>query len=146
MKKLTTFFFSFFAAYTLVSAQNNIDTTANNCTPQALIDSCIAELEKDNFINIKTFTIQNKEGELSEMEFTYTFAKGITYEYYITCSESLVVTVYDMNKKNIIASNKENPHKVIFECKNTGVHYVHISFKNGTPFCGAAILGFTKNP
>ncbi|MCP4522342.1 MAG: hypothetical protein GY827_11735 [Cytophagales bacterium] len=117
--------------------------TSQSCAPQNLIDSCLTQLKDDNFIDIKTFTVQNKGGE-SEVEFTYTFTAGTTYEYYFTCSENLIVSLYDMNKKNLVASNKKSPHKIVFDCEKTGVHYVHFAFKNTDPFCGAAILGFTK--
>ncbi len=58
-------------------------------------------------------------------------------------SEGIIATLFD-DKKNVITStllSNKNYEKIFFECKNSGLYYLQISFKDNKSYCGYAVVG-----
>ena len=124
---------------------------------QKTIDQCRDSLGDFKFL--KVFEIYPLKSEVSEdlmhIVFSYIFTKDREYKV-VLCEgsskgiEDLKVVIYDFNKKfkekSFNKKIKQYTSQIIYQCKSTGVYYIHISFSCNDSFRGCAycILGFKE--
>ncbi len=120
------------------------------CNSEEYLDSCRKHIEDDHFTDIKEFFIKNEKGNQKQIEHSFTFTAGTTYEYYFTGyqegKQQIIASLLNDKKKKLVSSHEKDQyaHKITYFCKKTGVYYIRFNFEDDEEFCGAAVLGFTK--
>ena len=125
---------------------------------QKTIDQCRDSLGDFKFLKVfEIYPLKSEDSEdLAHIVFSYIFTKDREYKV-VLCEgsskgiENLRVVISDPDKKFKVRSydkkTKQYTSQIIYQCKATGVHYMHISFECNDSFSGCAycILGFREN-
>lgn len=121
------------------------------CNYQSYMDSCRTHITHDNFNFLKEYEIDNKHGESQKIEYSIALVDGFEYEYYFTGlkegHQEVTATLYDSNRQEL-GTNKHHKnfvHVIRHTSRKTGIYYITFTFKDDEAYCGAAVLGFTKN-
>ncbi len=116
------------------------------CNTEAYIEKSIKKIQPQGFTFVKSYPVSGKEGK----KFSYVFSSGSTYIISLSNSDAntkgFVVTLYDVNKKELTKSFVEGKYyaSINFPCKMTGIYYMEFTFANTQDFCAAAVLGMKK--
>ena len=122
------------------------------CNYQAYLDSCKTHLTHDHFNYLKEYEIDNQHGAKRKVEYSIALVDGYDYEYYFTGfkegHQEVIAKLYDSNRTEL-GTNKQHKnfvHVIKHGCQKTGIYYITFTFKDDEEYCGAAVLGFTKQP
>lgn len=99
-------------------------------------------------------TFELNKGQVNskgEMEFTYIFNKGTLYMMNMSNDKgeekNVIIELYNQDKKLVATNFDSRTGKfwpIGYACNESGVHYIHVRFKDTDSKCGIAILGERK--
>jgi hypothetical protein len=99
------------------------------------------------FFFTHTLPCYNENNPKKQIRATCLMFKNRTYCITVSRKEQeaagIIATLYD-DKQNVITStllSNKNYEKIFFECRNSGLYYLQISFKDEKSYCGYAVVG-----
>jgi hypothetical protein len=122
--------------------------STNRCNVDDLSNQCIGTIQP-GFNFLKSYGIDNRDGELGRVEYSYVLTKSTKY-FINLCKASdtpIVVTIFDSNR-NKVATNKFNEKymdNMVFQCATTGIYYIEYLTVEGKPVCGGSVLAFKRD-
>jgi hypothetical protein len=119
------------------------------CNAELFISKALQQLTP-GFTFVKSYRIDGRNGTRPKIEYTCVFSKDTNYTLTIVGkdggSQGIIATLYDSRRNQMVSNFSENKfyQTLNYKCRATGIYYLTFTFKDPTPFCGGAVLGFKR--
>ncbi len=119
------------------------------CNAELFISKALQQLAP-GFTFVKSYRIDGRNGTRPKIEYTCVFSKDSNYTITIVGkdggSQGIIATLYDSRRNQMVSNFNDNKYyqTLNYKCRATGIYYLTFTFKDPTPYCGGAVLGFKR--
>ncbi len=140
----------FFLLGVLLAVFVGISTQASaQCNAELFISKALQNLAP-GFTFVKSYRIDGRNGTRPKIEYTCVFSKDTNYTLTIFSkeggSQGIIATLYDSRRNQMVSNFSDNKfyQTLNYKCRATGIYYLTFTFKDPSPYCGGAVLGFKR--